>query len=282
MLLCILTELEYISAFQMPFSCISTECVITKRFKVSLRMAPTANDTTLLCLVPSTRVILRKWKPKPRNYCQTWLLLSKHSCRLWIWPELIIVNLYGSAIAKWLPVSNKQTSLVSMEATSFVSTKPKLSDNYFCTGITGMNYGRPIKIAFLWSRKFPLGCKGHVSKFPIQSLLSFMSIPTSFLPCNFCPALTGSTHNRPWRTPKNVDSPIWMLQYMPFEHLACTIGDFENECGKFYIKPCSLNTIYCHLFSAWIWTLDSHVYYVRFTSYESSTRFHTEGIFLWY
>ena len=119
-----------------------------------------------------------------------------------------------------------------------------------------MNYGRPIKIAFLWSRKFPLGCNGRVSKFPIQSLLSSMSIPTSFLPCNFCPALTGSTHNRPWRTPKNVDSPIWMLQYMPFEHLACKIGDFENECGNFYIKPCSLNTIYCHLFSAWIWTLD--------------------------
>ena len=31
-------------------------------------------------------------------------------------------------------------------------------------------HGRPIKIPFLWRHKFPLGCGGHVSKFPIQSL----------------------------------------------------------------------------------------------------------------
>ena len=35
----------------------------------------------------------------------------------------------------------------------------------------GMNNGRPIKIPFLWHHKFLLGCDGHVSKFPIQSLL---------------------------------------------------------------------------------------------------------------
>ena len=33
----------------------------------------------------------------------------------------------------------------------------------------GMNNGRQIK-SFLWRHKFPLGCGGHVSKFPIQSL----------------------------------------------------------------------------------------------------------------
>ena len=34
----------------------------------------------------------------------------------------------------------------------------------------GMNNDRPIKIPFLWRHKFPLGCDGHVSKFPIQFL----------------------------------------------------------------------------------------------------------------
>ena len=33
----------------------------------------------------------------------------------------------------------------------------------------GMNNGRQIKSS-LWRHKFPLGCGGHVSKFPIQSL----------------------------------------------------------------------------------------------------------------
>ena len=33
----------------------------------------------------------------------------------------------------------------------------------------GMSNGRQIK-SFLWRHKFPLGCGGHVSKFPIQSL----------------------------------------------------------------------------------------------------------------
>ena len=39
-----------------------------------------------------------------------------------------------------------------------------------------------------------------------------LSIPTSFLPCNFCPSLTGKTHHLRWRAPKTVDSPKWMLQ----------------------------------------------------------------------
>ena len=58
----------------------------------------------------------------------------------------IIVNVYVPAIAKCLQenlftsglllVSNKQMSLnpMYMEASAFAKKKPKLSDNYFCTG----------------------------------------------------------------------------------------------------------------------------------------------------
>ena len=38
------------------------------------------------------------------------------------------------------------------------------------------------------------------------------------------------------------------------------IGDFEDKCGNFYITSRSLNTIFHHLFSAWFWNLDSHIY----------------------
>ena len=37
-----------------------------------------------------------------------------------------------------------------------------------------------------------------------SSLFSILSIPTSFLPCNFCPALTENTHHRCQRAPKSV------------------------------------------------------------------------------
>ena len=39
-----------------------------------------------------------------------------------------------------------------------------------------------------------------------------LSIPTSFLACNFCPALKGNTHHKRRRAPKSVDSSKWMLQ----------------------------------------------------------------------
>ena len=45
-----------------------------------------------------------------------------------------------------------------------------------------------------------------------SSLFFIFSIPTGFLPGNFCSALTGNTHHRRWRAPKSVDSPKWMLQ----------------------------------------------------------------------
>ena len=46
-----------------------------------------------------------------------------------------------------------------------------------CTNYGKMNHGRP-KIAFLWRHKFPPGCDGRVSKFPIQSLLLSMVLRT--------------------------------------------------------------------------------------------------------
>ena len=48
----------------------------------------------------------------------------------------------------------------------------------------GMSYGRQIK-SFLWRHKFPLGCGGHVSKFPIQSL--YVSL-LSMGPLTYCSA----------------------------------------------------------------------------------------------
>ena len=57
-----------------------------------------------------------------------------------------------------------------MEASAFVKKKRKLLHNYFCTGITGWILADRKKIAFLQRHKFPPGCDGHISKFPIQSL----------------------------------------------------------------------------------------------------------------
>ena len=53
-----------------------------------------------------------------------------------------------------------------------------------------------------------------------SSLFFILSIPTSFLLCKFCSALTGNTHYGRRRAPKSADS---------------SIEDFE-ECGNFYIK----------------------------------------------
>jgi len=45
-----------------------------------------------------------------------------------------------------------------------------------------------------------------------------------------------------------------------FKHLEYSTGDFEDECGNFYIPSWSLTTMYRCLFSAWLWNLDSHIY----------------------
>ena len=45
------------------------------------------------------------------------------------------------------------------------------------------------------------------SHFLLVSLLFFILSTPSFLPCNFCPVLTGNTHHRRGREPKCVDSP---------------------------------------------------------------------------
>ena len=63
-------------------------------------------------------------------------------------------------------------------ASSFGKKKPKLSDNYiWIKWIKWTINGRP-KIAFLWRHKFPPGCDGRISKFPIQSLLLSMAWAT--------------------------------------------------------------------------------------------------------
>ena len=63
-----------------------------------------------------------------------------------------------------LPVSNKQMSN-AYGGIGFCKEEAKtLHWDH------GMNNGQQIKIPFLWPHKFPLGCDGHVSKFPIQSL----------------------------------------------------------------------------------------------------------------
>ena len=43
-------------------------------------------------------------------------------------------------------------------------------------------------------------------------LFIILSIPPSFLPCNFCPTLTVNSHHKRWRAQKSVASPKWMLQ----------------------------------------------------------------------
>ena len=63
-----------------------------------------------------------------------------------------------------LPVSNKQMSNAYGGIGFCKDTFAQLLLHWD----HGMNNGRPIP--FLWRRKFPLGCDGHVSKFSIQSL----------------------------------------------------------------------------------------------------------------
>ena len=67
------------------------------------------------------------------------------------------------------------------------------------------------------------------------------------------------------REHQSVDLPKWTLQirtaqYILFDYLEYTIGDFEDVCGNFCIKTRILNTTHRSLFSAWIWNLDCHVY----------------------
>ena len=93
--------------------------------------------------------------------------------------SLIIVNVYAPAIAKCLqenlstsdlqPVSNKQMSN-AYGGIGFSKEEAKIFAQLLLHWDHGMNNGRPIKIPFLRRYKFPLGCDGHVSKFPIQSL----------------------------------------------------------------------------------------------------------------
>ena len=87
--------------------------------------------------------------------------------------------MYAPAIAKCLqenlstsdllPVSNKQMSN-TYESIGFCKEEAKTFAQLLLHWDHVLNNGRPIKIPFFWRQKFPLGCDGHVSKFPIQSL----------------------------------------------------------------------------------------------------------------
>ena len=66
-----------------------------------------------------------------------------------------------------LTVRNKPMSLMPMESSEFENTKPNVCKQLLLQGI---NFGGLIKFQkFLRHHKFPPGCKGHVSKFSIQS-----------------------------------------------------------------------------------------------------------------
>ena len=58
-------------------------------------------------------------------------------------------------------------------------------------------------VVFTWEALQTLTCF-HII---YSSLFFILSIRTSFLPCNFCPTLTGNTGNKRWRAPKIVDLP---------------------------------------------------------------------------
>ena len=171
--------------FWIPFSWISTECVEqvknaeTKSWKVSLRKAGSLMSGTSLCLVPNTRChFARKKKTKktqlqniniwkPGRFLRTSDLtsISYRECVRSI-AKCLQENLSTSDLQ---PVSNKQMSN-SYGGIGFCKEKAKTFAQLLLHWDHGMNIGRPMKIPFFWRHKFPLGCDGHVSKFPIQSL----------------------------------------------------------------------------------------------------------------
>ena len=139
-----------------------------KSWKVSLRKAPSVNDSYIADYrFPSEHSVsfLRKRKQFKNPL--------ENSCRPRIWRAfIIIVIVYGPAIAKCLQenlsmicsvyvhVSNKQMSLMPMESSAFVNDL-----------LGSIMADLPKYNFWSWRHRFPLGCDGRVSKFPIRSLL---------------------------------------------------------------------------------------------------------------
>ena len=187
------------------FSCISAEGneqvnnVETKSWKISLRKGGSLTYIALPGSQHSMSFCERERKP---NYKTSIFENLEDSCE----PRISLswmCTFQPFYVRLALPVSNKQMFLKTMymEASALAKKKPKLSDNHFCIAfaLRKMNNGRPAKIAFLWRHKFPPGCDGRVSKFPIQSLLQVIWWRNEKArPKNFCAQASSLRHQITW------------------------------------------------------------------------------------
>ncbi len=184
---CILTAFEDICASgcrsrEFNWMCWASKERRNEKLKGQLekdRLPLLMSRTSLSAWFPTPDVILRERKPNKSNYKTLIFENLEDSCGPLIWQTLVIVNVYASAVAKrlqenlstsdLLPVSNKEMSN-AYGGIGFCKEEAKTFAQLLLHWDHRMNNGQPIKIPFLWRHKFPLGCDGQVSKFPIQSL----------------------------------------------------------------------------------------------------------------
>ena len=144
---CILTEIWRHLCFRMPFSWTSTECVeqvknVEKKVERSAsweRQAPSVN-VTYITLPVSQHSMSFCEKENQKNaitkhqYLKTWKIRFLQASDLQDLTSFSIVHVHGPShcyissrkpFYDLLPVSNKQTSFMPMEASAFVNTKAR-------------------------------------------------------------------------------------------------------------------------------------------------------------